>query len=486
MKSHANQSRPCRGLQGLVLVGCVGLSTAVHAEEVEHVAKAVVELRDRPRQTGWTADAWVSQEYRFRSAGSGMGGASEPLGEAAAQNPANDQDLRLTFDGQILGMDEHLAGTLSAALFYDLDGHVAQGTPDLFGDSHDFRQPLAVFYTLSAEWRRSLPLDHLTLGRQQSTHGLPVTFDGASIDLRLLDRRLNLFAFGGHTVHFFETQPGFFEDWLGSAGAGLRITPNVQVELDSRILHERVPTQDGGRATVDTNSYGAALTARWETLQGKLFARGMNRSFSHVGGSFRLQVPQAAMGVDGQATAQLVSLGEVAESENPFYSLLGSSLPHLRARLEAWKEFAVGDKATLTVAAGARVRQLLHDDPTPFNRNANAMYLRADLNDLFKKGLFASATAEWNLPSATDQSSLFSLGGSVGYLSRKAKAELGTYYQRFKINYYRDVEELQDTRTVYAMGSYRVFSQIEMRGRYVLEILDRTIHTAYLTLREDF
>jgi len=50
----------------------------------------------------------------------------------------------------------------------------------------------------------------------------------------------------------------------------------------------------------------------------------------------------------------------------------------------------------------------------------------------------------------------------------------------------RDVEELADARTVFAMASYRVLPPLEVRARYVLEIVDRNIHSLYLTLREDF
>jgi hypothetical protein len=237
----------------------------------------------------------------------------------------------------------------------------------------------------------------------------------------------------------------------------------------------------------NTNSYGVTLTTRWEELQGKLFARGMNRSFSHVGGVFHLQVPAAALGVDGQATAQLVTLGEIAESESPFFSMLGNSLPHLRARLEAWKEFRLGGAGSLGVAVGSRFRQLLSDQPSRFNRNLNALYLRGEVNDLGWKGTYASVSVEWNLPTQpTDGTRFFTLGGAAGYMSRRVKGEAGTYYQRFKINYYRDVQELEDARTVYAMAAYRLLPQLEIRARYVLEIVDRSIHAAYLTLREDF
>jgi hypothetical protein len=438
--------------------------------------------------SGWSADLWLTQEYRYRTAGSAEATSASPLGVSAAENPIADQDLRLTLDGSVVGLRERLAGTVSAAFWFDLDGHVPRGEPDLFGDSQGLAQPLTVVYALTAEWRRSRPLERLAIGRQQALHGLPVTFDGGALDLRFWERRLSLFGFGGRTVHFFEAQTGFFENWLAGGGAGLRLGERLQLEVDSRYLHELILGTGGDPGPqVNTNSYGVTLMGRWDELQGKLFARGMNRDFSHLGGVFHLQVPHAALGVDGQATVQLIPLGEIAESEAPYYSMLGNSLPHLRARLEAWKDFRVGAKGSLAVAVGTRLRQLLHDQPTRFNRNMSALYLRGDLNDLGRKGVFASLAAEWNLPTqAGDSTNFITVGGAAGYMARKGRAEAGTYYQRFKINYYRDVEELQDARTVYAMAAYRVFPQVEIRGRYVLEIVDRAVHAAYLTLREDF
>jgi hypothetical protein len=439
-------------------------------------------------RAGWSADLWCTQEYRFRTAGSAGATAQSPLGGSPAESPRSDQDLRLTLDGRVTGLGERLVGTVSGALWIDLDGHVPKGEPDLFGDAQDLAQPLFVVYALTAELRRSAPLDRLALGRQQATHGLPVTFDGGALDLRFLERRLSGFLYGGRTVHFFEVLPGLFENWLFGGGAGLRLTQHLQVEVDSRYLHEIVPNASGElRNTIDTHSYGLTLAGRWDELSGKLFARGMNRFFSHVGGVFRLQVPSAALGVDGQATAQLVALGEIAESESPYYSMLGNSLPHLRARLETWKEFRAGEQASFVLAVGTRLRQLLHDPSTRFNRNMNAVYLRGDVNDLPWKGVFASITADWNLPTqATDSTYFLSLGGAAGYARGGSRFEAGTYFQRFKINYYREVEELTNARTVYVMASFHVLPQLEVRGRYLLEIVDRTIHTAYLALREDF
>jgi hypothetical protein len=395
--------------------------------------------------------------------------------------------LRLTLDGQGRGYHDHLQGQISAALWWDVDGHVPTGQPDLFGEFSDYRQPLFVVYALSAEWRRSLPLEYLRLGRQASEHGLPITFDGGSLGLRLWERQLSLFGYAGRTVHFFETQPGLFENWVMCAGAVYRPSEHIRLEADSRFEHDTVISRDAPqRVWIYAHSYGLTLSTRFQESWAKLFVRGLDRSASHAGGALRLAFPSLAAGIDAQASAQLRTLGEISENENPFYSLLGPSLPNLRARVEVWKEIALGQLTTLGLRAGWRVRQLLRGTEGPFNRNFGGIYFQSELNDLAVKGLFATGILEWNyVPWSVSRDSFLALGGSAGYSIRRIKVEAGTYYQRWKVNYYRDVEELQNARTVYTSAGVRALPWLELRARYTLEIVDRTIQSAFFSIRED-
>ena len=424
----------------------------------------------------------------MRSAQSASASPSGVLGVPPAANPKTDQDLRLTLDGQARGYHDQLQGQISAAFWYDLDGHVPAGQPDLFGETSDYQQPLIVVYALSAEWRRSLPLEYLRLGRQTSEHGLPITFDGGSLGLRLWERQLSLFGYAGRTIHFFETQPGLFENWVTCVGAGYRPSGNLRLEVDSRFEHDAVLSQDAQeRDWVYAHSYGLTLSTRFEEGWARLFVRGLNRSASHAGGALRLVFPSIAAGIDAQANAQLRTLGEISENENPFYSLLGPSLPNLRTRLEVWKEIGLGQLATLDLRAGWRVRQLLRGVESPFNRNFGGVYFQTEVNNLVAKGLFAAGILEWNyVPWSLANDSFLALGGSAGYSIRRVKVEAGTYYQRWKVNYYRDVEELQYARTVYGTVAVRALPWLEVRARYTLEIVDRTIQSVFLSLREDF
>jgi hypothetical protein len=436
-------------------------------------------------ERAWSGELSLVQEYRVRTAGSGVESSSGPLGPPVGAE--TDQDLRVTLDGQGRGYHGHLQGQVSAALWYDVDGHVPHGQPDVFGETSDYRQPLFVVYALSAEWRHSLPLEYLRLGRQASEHGLPITFDGGSLDLRLWERRLSLFGYAGRTIHFFEVQPGLFENWVTCVGAGYRPSQNLRLEFDSRFEHDSILSQDAQeRVWVYAHSYGLSFSTRSEESWAKLFVRGLNRSASHAGGALRLVFSSIALGIDAQASAQLRTLGEISENENPFFSLLGPSLPNLRTRLEVWKEFGLGQAATLNLRAGWRMRQLLSGAEGPFNRNFGGVYLQTELNDLAVKGLFAVGVLEWNyVPWSLTNDSFLALGGSAGYSTRKVKAEAGTYYQRWKVNYYRDVEELQDARTIYSSAGFRALPWLEVRARYTLEIVDRYIHSAFFSLRED-
>ena len=191
--------------------------------------------------------------------------------------------------------------------------------------------------------------------------------------------------------------------------------------------------------------------------------------------------------MDARIHAQLVTLGEIVESENPFFSLLGPSLPHVRFRFESWKDVPIGQETILSFHLGWRGRQLVGYDEQPFNRNTGAFYLHTRLDDVLRRGLFVGATAECNyVPSALDRNYLLAFGGSVGYSRADVNTELGTYFQQFKINYYQRAEELHNARTVYGSVGYRLFDWLELRGRYEMDIFDRYLQSFFFSARQDF
>jgi hypothetical protein len=252
------------------------------------------------------------------------------------------------------------------------------------------------------------------------------------------------------------------------------------VEYDSRLIEQAVPNR------VRNHSYGLTAIHHSDAESAKAFVRGLDERLSHLGGALGMSFPSVGMGIDGRINAQLVTLGEVVESENPYFSLLGPSLPHVRFRLETWKEVAL-DETTLSLHLGWRQRQLLAGTERTFNRNTGGVYLQARVDDLGHRGLFVGGTAEYSyVPQSPPREWFLALGGSTGYTGKAVKTEVGTYFQQFKIIYYQRADELLNTRTVYGSVTYRVASWLELRGCYEFEILDRYLQSFFFSMRQDF
>lgn len=306
--------------------------------------------------------------------------------------------------------------------------------------------------------------------------------------MRTLERKLLLFGFGGKTVHFFEAKPGFFENWLASAGFALRPSEGSTFEADVRYITEQVLNADRSRRDQIANlSYGLSAALRSDSVHTKAYARGIDDRISHVGGVFQFQHEGLGLGLDARIHAQVVTLGEIVESENAFFSLLGPSLPHARFRFDGWKDVKLGEQANWSIHLGWRGRQLIDHAEQPFNRNTGAIYVHTRLDDIIQRGLFLGAMAEGNyVPTALNREMLLAFGGSAGYNSTRVKTELGTYFQQFKINYYQQAEELHNARTVYGSLAYRVVSWLELRARYDIDIFDRYLQSFFFSARQDF
>lgn len=472
---------------GLVPLLVAGLGRAA-PEAAPGAAPATAMAGKHEPLSDWKANLTLVEEYRLRRASNVLVGGEE-LGGPPAPEDQTDHMLRLQSDARIEGAEEHFLGLFSGALWWDLDGYPARGTPNLFVTQYADRNPWLAPYALSVEWRKSGLLDHLRLGRQDAEHGMPLTFDGASLGVRAAEPLL-LYAFGGQTVHFFETTPGLLENWVVSSGAVLRPMLSLELEADARFIQDQVADwETPATADVTTHSYGLSVATRTEGLYGKTYARGIDDQLSHAGGAMRFASVEQRFGLDARIDAQLVRLDEIVESEAAFFSLLGPSLPFARYRFEAWKELGTGNdgEPSWFLHLGWRGRQLLSDDPQPFNRNGAGIYLHARADDLIERGVFVGATGEYSyVPGSIDDGWRLAVGGSAGYRGPALKTEVGTYWERYKINYYRKLEELESARSIYASAAYRVAAWLELRARYEMDIVDRYLETFTLALRQDF
>ncbi len=427
---------------------------------------------------------------------------------------ASEQYLHLGVDGNFSYRDGRFNGLVSGDLWWNLHETPPFGTPGNYelATIHDGSSPLwYAVYELYGGYEGTGVLRRARVGRQVAEHGRPMTFDGAYGLIQPVPR-LNIFAFGGRTEHFFEAvqnQP-IFEDWVGSAGASYRVLPNLRFELDYRLMRETVlqnngPSGDQNPSPVLANTLG--LKAEWhhgQMLWVKAYARGVSSPQSSVttfsgqqtvGGNKLSEVALIAKyfheksnaGVDLFLHAQPAVLDELDELDNPFFATLGTSLPHAKWRLEAFKSFAAKTFAC-DAYLGYEGWHLLRaqDHETAFNHNLMKVYLMASLDKLRAiKGLSFTASIDRTWAS---NGALWSLDGAVAYELKTLRAEIGTQYYRYSYQYLFDtaqnVQEIAGTRVVYAEASYKITGWLSVRGRYSLEIADRTFHSLSIGLAQ--
>ncbi len=444
-------------------------------------------------EPAWTLSANASEEYRFRHTGGDIAvqeidGDTGNLVERRVDGSESDHDLRLSLDGYLWEKSDHFAGDLSAAFWSDLDGIPTSGSQTSFASVDDYQAPQAWHdafdvYSLYGEYHSENLLSLARAGRQVSEYGYPVTFDGATVRLAPSRPYVDLSVFGGRTVHFFELSPGLFEDWLASGAVTLRPLRPLRVDVDYRYVSEDIGAAD----RIEEHFYG--LTAWYritELARLKGYLRNLNDSFSNAGGSAAFEWSRLQLGLDADVDGQLITLGEINESDNPYFAVLGRSSPHLKVDLSAWKAFTTAF-GTYRADLGWQKRFLTHGEPTAYNRDFGRVYLLLEALDIVVAGPFASLVLEYNyvLKSAdTSKNSLFVLGGSVGYEKGPFKATAGSHFYRYRYDYYADVRELNDLRSYFGELRYRPFPWLSLRCQYGFEQSDRDIHTVTFTVGE--
>ena len=432
---------------------------------------------------GWTVTLDAAEGYRFRHASAPATDAADGTGDEA------DHDLRLLLTSRVHDGEDHFAADLALALWADVDGRSPGGKPsDLGGIYDDGSSPSIWFdvYSLSAEYRTRGVLALVRGGRQSAEHGPLATFDGATLRLRAAGPAFELFAFGGRTVHFFELDAGLFEDWIASGGVVARPLRNLRLELDYRFLMEDTTTSDG---LVD-HTYGAKVwyaPTDWLRLVGAV--RGVDDAVSHVGLSASANWERLAFGVRARIDGQPATLRELNERDDPYYALLGPSLPHVRGHVDLWKTFDTG-AGLYGLHLGWDGRFLVADEPTRFNRDYGRLYFLAEGTDLFVRGPFATFVVEYHYThqgSGFGDDGLFAVGGSAGYDVPVFRAEVGTMYQRFAYDYFRDANEVEDVRTVFLDLRARPWSWLSLRARYEYEKrTDHDVHTVTMTVTQRY
>lgn len=422
------------------------------------------------------------EEYRFRTS---MEHLSADPDTGLYGEEESDQTVRLYGVGGYRNAADSFRADLAFGAWFDVDGTVDEGNPTNYAAIYDTSSHIwADVYTLTGEYRTRGTLQHLRLGRQVSEHGLPATFDGLSADISAGTPMLNFFAFGGRTVHFFEAETELFEDIIASAGAVIRPLPSLRLVADYRFMMEDTTVKEG----LQDNSYG--LTAwvhplSWLYL--KAHGRGINDAATHAGLLAKLEWTDLDLGFQLGADSQLATLKEISELENPYFAILGPSQPHTRYNMSLWKGFQT-KAGTYTIFGGWDGRAN-HEDETPFNRDYGKLYLMLAAQDIGIKGPFCQVALENHFADVVPtfgEEGMLTAGGSAGFNNGFLKAEAGSYYQKFKYNYYQDVNEYEDVRTYFGAFSIKPLPWLAVRARYVFENLDRDQHTVFFSLTQTY
>ncbi len=431
-------------------------------------APAVAADADEP-----VLDAWLSaaEGYRLRTDGS-----------------AGDNDVSLLVDGGARALEGRAGLDVSGALFWDVDGK----SPG-FASIHDDKGAVDIIVdTLELRGAADPLVPRFSIGRLTVDEGLPETLDGAAVavtPLRVPAAAVTLFGSVGRTVHFYAVDGEGFEDWAASAGTDLLIAQTLKLEADYRALVQDSPSHRFAQ------SYGAAFYQRIDDVAlTKLWARGIDDKLSHVGARTHLAYapppPGEArrtpwqIGIDLDGVEQTAPLGEVFESENPLFAVLGKSEPNLRGAVDAWGRADVG-VADAGLHLGASGRRVLQGEQGPFNRDSGRVYALAEADDIVLTGPFLSAIVSYDVALGPSEPAVVALGGSAGWRGDSFKASVGTSWDRVKYDYYRDVNELLDVRTVYASLDVRPLAFLRVKADYSLELADRVVHTARVTLVQD-
>ncbi len=436
---------------------------------------------------GWGS---FQESYRLRVAmPNGDTGTADDALLPGVAGPEQDSDIRFLADGGYTSGDERFSFTGSFAVWYDADGVPGENAAE-FPSIYDVPQPWVDVLSLVGEYRMGDRSGYVRAGRLTTEIGLPASFDGAAVSLAPGRGRTRVLAFGGRSVHFFETDASLFEDWMASIGVMSDLAPALKLQVDYRLTREDVVASDFvSRVPVTNHAYGAAARARrgrW--LLTRVYVRGLGAAVSHAGARGRLVSSHQDAGLDVSLDAQVIALDEVNEQLDPYFAVLGESNPNLRWAADAWR-YAELFRGVLGVHAGWAGRKLLAGEEGPFNRNMGRLYALVDGSGFFDTGLGAGASLEWHHAGVSDEGTprrLLTGGGWLSFVRSEWEIRGGTDYQAFKYDYYEDVRELESVRTWYARMGWTPKPWLKLSARYAFERSDRDFHSLTVALTQRF
>ena len=427
-----------------------------------------------PPPTGWDFRLDAREEYRVRS-GSGPDESDQRM------------HLLLELGGADPSRRTEASGTL--ALWWTTAGKPPAAEPYGLATLYGRRNPWADVLGLHVERRELGAVRVARAGRQETPHGRPGTFDGVYALARPWGAPLDLFAFGGRTVHFFETEPGLLESWLASVGATYRPSPALKLETDVRVMRDVLHHRDDpGARDATATSYGlSAWWRRGEQLAFKGTVRGVNAAVERIEGLASASAARVPAGVEARIGWQPSTLGELDLLGEPYFLTLGPSLPHLRWRVDGWASLSRGG-GEYSAHAGFEGRRNLRDEETAFNRNVDRLYALAAARDVGIRGLRASLSLDRDSTGAllSGPGGAWSVNGSAGYERGRFDLEVGTQYYVYRYDYFADLRETADVRVFHGTLRLGVAHGLSAQVRAAHEVFDRRITTVVVALSQSY
>ncbi len=398
----------------------------------------------------------------------------------------SDQDIfvQMRFDAtrkEQQGKEFHFLGVLRG----DLDGNRNRQGFYPFEDIGDAYGSWAAGYAYEAHLDMNHLLPHLTqlrVGRQAGTRDEAIFFDGVGADIAVTDG-LNMTAYGGAAVHFYEADNDWGSDTLGGLGVDYSPVRATGISVDYFAVHDR----RNAFSFTDKNDqlFSVRLRQRLSTYS-RIMAR-----YRYLNGEPRdLTVravdafPLADMQFSVSYVKQFSTQDELSNELSPYYDVLGQSRPYQSFDGKMRKLF--GRQVALDL--GYFERSLLEaGDENAFNRAYKRYYSVLEVSDVLREGLTLSVIGEhWETRSRAFNSAGFDAGYAFKHAAKNGRINAGTYYSLYRYDYYIQLGERQQVRTYYVKGKMPLNRNYSLSGSYEYEDSVENYQTAKVEISYAF
>lgn len=402
----------------------------------------------------------------------------------APESSAADHDLIQSIELDIYGKEnDHYLFTFFGEMREDLDGSPGGKEFDMYRSVDDsFNRPVQGYvYDAYLDVMDYSVLNILRLGRQYGPKEQDAHFDGAALDLGFFRDRIGVFVYGGLPVHFFEEEGGGnFMDGLAGGGLDLSLHPTSRIVAEFQYVRDRNIFETLEDRTTQLSIYQSVISSLETYGSIRIVDEGVKDYSLQLSGDFENE----------QLTFHLRFYHLVRTDKNrtiehsPYDGFLGSLYPHQQFDVGFFKGF--GDH--VGISAGGTYRYLLDGrQESIFNHSFMTEYITLELYDVWTPGLgFSFSMYDWSTFAAREDR-VTSVGGDVSYeRSKVVRARAGSFYNYYKTNYYRDLEEKTDVTTVFLDLRAWIWGDLSFSAKYEVEIFSEVVHGVYASFIQEF